>query len=169
MVSAEIKVVIDMLRANPPVRGDDIPSMRAGMVAATTAVAPPEDVEFVAVDAGGAPAEWTTAPGAAVDRCVLYLHGGGYVMGSIATHRGLVAGLSRAGCTRVLSLDYRLGPEHPFPAAVEDAVAAYRFLLTEGFAPGKIAIAGDSAGASARWPSDSVLLLKFILRSGRKS
>ncbi len=146
MASAEIKVVVDMLRANPPVQGDDIPAMRAGMLAATTAIAPPEDVAFAAVDAGGAPGEWTTAPGAAADRCLLYLHGGGYVMGSIATHRGLVAGLSRAGCTRVLSLDYRLGPEDPFPAAVEDAVAAYRFLLAEGVAPAKIAIAGDSAG-----------------------
>ncbi len=146
MASAEIKFVVDMLRANPPVQGDDIPSMRAGMEAATAAMPPPEDVAFAAVDASGVPAEWADAPGAVADRCLLYLHGGGYVMGSIATHRGLVAGLSRAGRTRVLSVDYRLGPEHPFPAAVDDAVAAYRFLLADGFAPRKIAIAGDSAG-----------------------
>jgi acetyl esterase/lipase len=77
---------------------------------------------------------------------LLYLHGGGYVIGSIHTHKGLIAGLSAAAHCRALALDYRLAPEHRYPAAVDDAVAAYRWLLDAGFSPSRIAIAGDSAG-----------------------
>jgi acetyl esterase/lipase len=146
MASPELTVVVDALRANPPVQGSDIEAMRAGMLAATTAISPPADVEYEPVDANGVPAEWARAPGARADRAVLYLHGGGYVLGSIATHRGLVAAISRAAGARVLSLDYRLGPEHPHPAAVDDALCAYRFLLANGAAPERVAIAGDSAG-----------------------
>ena len=74
------------------------------------------------------------------------MHGGGYVIGSLDSHRHLVSEIGRAAGMRVLALDYRLAPEHPFPAAVEDAVAGYRFLLSSGIAPERIAIAGDSAG-----------------------
>jgi acetyl esterase/lipase len=98
------------------------------------------------VDAGGVKAEWITAPGAAADRAILYLHGGGYVLGSIHSHRDMCERLSRAAQARVLALDYRLAPEHPFPAPVEDARAAYRWLLKQGLQPKRIAIAGDSAG-----------------------
>jgi acetyl esterase/lipase len=77
---------------------------------------------------------------------VLYLHGGGYVIGSINTHRALAARLSRASRARVLVIDYRLAPEHPHPAAVEDSVAAYRWMLAQGLKPQRIAVAGDSAG-----------------------
>jgi acetyl esterase/lipase len=98
------------------------------------------------VDAGGVRAEWITAPGAAADRAIVYLHGGGYVLGSIHSHRDMCERLSRAAQARVLSLDYRLAPEHPFPAAVDDARAAYLWLLAQGFSPKRIAIAGDSAG-----------------------
>jgi acetyl esterase/lipase len=87
------------------------------------------------------PAEWIVAPGAAEDRYVLYLHGGGYVMGSINTHREMVSRISRAAGVRALALDYRLAPESPFPAAVDDATGAYRWLLAQGAKP-----AGDSAG-----------------------
>ncbi|HEY2482149.1 MAG TPA: alpha/beta hydrolase, partial [Caulobacteraceae bacterium] len=106
----------------------------------------PDDVILERLDAAGVPAEWCDPPGAAEDRAILYVHGGGYVIGSIASHRHLVAALARAAGARALSLNYRLAPEHPFPAAVEDALAGYRFLLASGFAPGKIAVAGDSAG-----------------------
>lgn len=98
------------------------------------------------VDAGGVKAEWITAPGAATDRAILYFHGGGYVLGSIHSHRDMCERLSRAAQARVLALDYRLAPEHPFPAAVEDARAAYRWLLKQGLSPKRIALAGDSAG-----------------------
>lgn len=98
------------------------------------------------VDAGGIRAEWITAPKAATDRVILYFHGGGYVLGSIDSHRDMCERLSRAAEARVLALDYRLAPEHPFPAAVEDARAAYLWLLKQGIKPKRIAIAGDSAG-----------------------
>ncbi|HBD11794.1 MAG TPA: alpha/beta hydrolase, partial [Porticoccaceae bacterium] len=77
------------------------------------------------------PAEWLTGPGADEDRVLLYLHGGGYVIGSVATHRGLTSALAKAANCRVLALDYRLAPEHPYPAAVEDATRAYRWLLSQ--------------------------------------
>ncbi len=98
------------------------------------------------VNAGGVTAEWVTAEGMPESRVVLYLHGGGYIIGSTRTHRPLMAELSRASGARVLGLDYRLAPEHPFPAPIEDAVAAYRWLLNEGYDPARIAVAGDSAG-----------------------
>ena len=97
-------------------------------------------------NAGGVTAEWVTAESASDSRVVLYLHGGGYVIGSPRTHRPLMAELSQASKGRVLGLDYRLAPEHPFPAPVEDSVAAYRWLLSEGYDPARIAVAGDSAG-----------------------
>lgn len=105
-----------------------------------------DDVVHAPVDAGGVAAEWSTAPEADHGRVLLYLHGGGYCSGSIASHRGLAAAAGRAAGARTLSVGYRLAPEHPFPAALEDALAAYRFLLAGGVAPGRIAVAGDSAG-----------------------
>ena len=98
------------------------------------------------VNAGGVTAEWVAADGASDSRVVLYFHGGGYIIGSPRTHRPMLAHLSRDSGARVLSLDYRLAPEHPFPAPVEDAVASYRWLLREGYDPFRIALAGDSAG-----------------------
>jgi monoterpene epsilon-lactone hydrolase len=106
----------------------------------------PADIKQEKVNAGGVSAEWISAPNASADRAVLYLHGGGYVIGSINTHRDLMARISRASGFRVLGIDYRLAPEHPFPAAVEDAVAAYRWLLAQGLQSARIAVAGDSAG-----------------------
>ena len=104
------------------------------------------DVKCEPVNAGGVKSEWVTAPGADAGRAVLYLHGGGYVIGSINTHRDLASRISRAAKARVLLIDYRLAPEHPFPAAVEDSVAAYRWMLAQGLKPSRIAVAGDSAG-----------------------
>lgn len=106
----------------------------------------PTDVTLEPVNADGVPAEYLTAPGAAVDRVVLYLHGGGYAIGSIKSHRYLMQNVSRMAGARTLGIDYRLAPEHPFPAAIEDATKAYRWLLAQGFTANKIAIAGDSAG-----------------------
>jgi len=147
MASPELQMVLDMLKTMMPIRPElSIPEMRAQMDAATTAMPPPEDVAFTPVDAAGVPAEWTRAPGASRDHTVLYLHGGGYCIGSIKTHRQLCAAISRAAGASVLSIDYRLAPEHPFPAAVDDARAAYRWLLAQGAKPQNLAIAGDSAG-----------------------
>lgn len=107
---------------------------------------PPEGVAVTSIVVDGVPAEWVVAAGVDVDRVILYVHGGGYYMGSLGTHRVLCSRLSAAASARVLSVDYRLAPEHPYPAAVEDAVAAYRWLLADGIGPDRIAIAGDSAG-----------------------
>jgi epsilon-lactone hydrolase len=104
------------------------------------------DVTIEPVMANGVPAEWSASPDAARDSAILFLHGGGYVIGSLVSHRHMVSEMGRAARTRTLALDYRLAPEHPFPAAVEDAVAGYRFLLSQGLAPERIALAGDSAG-----------------------
>jgi acetyl esterase/lipase len=104
------------------------------------------DVAVEKVSANGVAAEWTGTPDADAGAAILYVHGGGYVIGSLDSHRHLVSELGRAAGVRALALDYRLAPEHPFPAAVEDAVAGYRFLLSSGIAPQRIAIAGDSAG-----------------------
>ena len=106
----------------------------------------PDDLIYESVDAGGVPGAFISAPGADDSRCVYYLHGGGYVIGSVATHRVLAYNLSKASGVRVLSIDYRLAPEHPFPAGLEDAVAGYKWLLESGIEPEHIVIAGDSAG-----------------------
>ncbi len=98
------------------------------------------------VEAGGVPAEWVTAAGANPDRVLLYFHGGGYSVGSVRSHWDLIARLSAATGCRVLALDYRRAPENLFPAPIEDATAAYGWLLAEGTVPGHIALAGDSAG-----------------------
>ena len=105
-----------------------------------------EDIVCEPVGAGGVPAEWIYDPNAAADRVLLYLHGGGYMIGSMRTYRVPLSLLSRASGVRVLGLEYRLAPENPFPAAVEDSIAAYRWLLGQGIEPNKIAIAGDSCG-----------------------
>ena len=106
----------------------------------------PEDAVFEQVGAGGVSAEWISTPGVSEDRVVMYLHGGGYMIGSMRTHRSPLSYLSRVSDARVLGINYRLAPEHPFPAAVEDSVAAYRWLLAEGISPSRIAIGGDSCG-----------------------
>jgi monoterpene epsilon-lactone hydrolase len=98
------------------------------------------------VQMNGVFAEWVAASNANPDQVILYLHGGGYVVCSINTHRDLIVRLSRASNMRALAVDYRLAPEHPFPAALEDATCAYHWLLASGYDPAKIIIAGDSAG-----------------------
>jgi epsilon-lactone hydrolase len=92
--------------------------------------------------------EWVRVPSSREDRVILYLHGGAFSLGSPATHRAMVARICAESAARAFSLDYRLAPEHPFPAAVEDAVAAYRYLRDRGVAPTRTAFAGDSAGAN---------------------
>jgi len=94
----------------------------------------------------GVSCEWVTSEQTDQNRVLIYLHGGGYVFGSPESHRGLAWRLAEESCMRVLMVDYRLAPEHPFPAALDDATTCYRWLLDEGFASDEIAIAGDSAG-----------------------
>jgi len=104
----------------------------------------PADVDVTPVVANGVPAEWTYTPAAREDGTILYLHGGGFVWGSLASHRHFVSELGRAAEMKTLALDYRRAPEFPFPHALEDAINGYRYLLDRSE---KIAVAGDSAGA----------------------
>ena len=98
------------------------------------------------VEIGDIPAQWLTFPTSHPQRIVYYLHGGAYVMCSIETHRYLIAKIARAADARVLAIDYRLAPEHPYPAALRDALAGYHWLLEQVGDPNRIVIAGDSAG-----------------------
>jgi len=104
-------------------------------------------LSYEPVDGRGVSAEWVSGPESRGNCVILYLHGGCYVSGSVETHRELISRWSIAASMRVLGLNYRLAPGHPFPAAVEDATAAYRWLIETGIEPACIAIAGDSAGA----------------------
>lgn len=119
---------------------------RASIVFMSESAVAPEGVTIAETYAGGCRAYWHDPEGGATDRVILYLHGGGYVIGSPKSHERLVGHLAKAAGCRALNLDYRLAPEHPHPAAVTDATSAYRWLLAQGFKPEHIAISGDSAG-----------------------
>ncbi len=144
MRDPEIAALREKLAAR--VRPTDIGERRRGFDAFASVYPTAPDIVVEPVTANGVAAEWTTSPGADRSYAVLYLHGGGYVIGSLDSHRHLAAEVGRAAGARCLALDYRLAPEHPFPAAVDDALAGYRYLLDAGIAPGRIALAGDSAG-----------------------
>ena len=144
MASEQLQQAIDMFKemGAKMVEAKNMDDMRAIMIETQA----PDGVTCTPVDAGGVSAEWSVAAGVDEAKVVLYVHGGGYVMGSAGSHRDMTGRLSKAAGARVLSLNYRLAPEHPFPAPVDDAVAAYRWLLAQGISPGNIAVAGDSAG-----------------------
>lgn len=147
MASPELQAVLGLLKSQPIAAPDaSMADQRAGIDAMAAMNPLPADVQLTPVVANGVPAEWIGVPGADSGRVVLYVHGGGYVIGSLTSHRELVARIARAANARGLSVDYRLAPEHPFPAAVDDGVAAYRWLLSQGVSPSGIVIAGDSAG-----------------------
>lgn len=142
MSKREIEAIIEQLRANP--LGGTLEEMRAQFDEMAGAVA--ADVDIKPVNANGVPCELHMPPGADADRVIMYVHGGGYVIGSLKSHRAMVAELARAANCRALAVDYRLAPENVYPAAVDDAIAAYNWLRSSGYTPEKIVIAGDSAG-----------------------
>ena len=152
MASAELAKVLEMIRENAERLADGaqrgIPEMRADFAA--NALPPTEAATIAAVDANGVPGEWITVPGSDPNRRLLYVHGGGYVIGSAATHRRLCEDIAAAAGCSILNLDYRLAPEHPFPAAVDDAIAGLQFMQENGpDGPGAAQstfVAGDSAG-----------------------
>src|ERR1700688_5282424 len=116
--------IIQMLKAQPIAGQPTVQDMRANFEQMAGLFPVAADVKCEPVKAGGVKAEWVTAPGADAGRAVLYLHGGGYVIGSLNTHRDMASRISRSSKARVLLIDYRLPPEHPLPAAREEGVAA---------------------------------------------
>ncbi|MFF2487567.1 alpha/beta hydrolase [Microbacterium sp. NPDC058062] len=136
---------------------------RARIVEVGSAWPVAEDIAFTPTNAGGVPAEWSRAPGADTSRALLFLHGGGYCSGSIASHRTMAAEAGRAASIRTLALEYRLAPEHPFPASLEDALAAWDWLIATGIAPNRIVVGGDSAGGGL-----SLALWQELRRAGRE-
>ncbi|CAN5727790.1 alpha/beta hydrolase [soil metagenome] len=146
MTVAQLDSLVTLLRSRPVPETPDVAQSRARYEKMAVLLGGAPDAKCEKADAGGVPAEWVAAPGIDAARAVLYLHGGGYVIGSLNTHRRLAYDISAASGARVLVIDYRLAPEHPFPAAVDDAATAWRWLLAQGLDPKRIAIAGDSAG-----------------------
>jgi epsilon-lactone hydrolase len=146
MPSPQMENVIQMLRARPVNPEATIQELRAGFEQFPSLFPVPADIERESVDTGAIPGEWLSAPGVSKDHVLYWLHGGGYCIGSISTHRELAGRISRASGARTLLVDYRLAPEHPFPAALDDAVAGYRWLLGTGVDPSRLVIGGDSAG-----------------------
>jgi epsilon-lactone hydrolase len=144
MGQSEIDAVRALLSSKPRPVGWQERRQRIEEVGSVWPVA--EDIELERVDIDGTPGEWSITPGSDASRVLLYFHGGGYCSGSILSHRRLVTEAGRAAKVRTLAIEYRLAPEHPFPAAFDDAFSAWRFLRTSGIAAGHIAVGGDSAG-----------------------
>lgn len=144
MADQEIDALRALLLARP--RPDELSERRKRLDALGTQYRIPTDVRIESVDANGVRAEWSSTPDADPACVILFLHGGGYVSGSLDSHRALAAEIGRVLAARTLALEYRLAPEYPFPAALEDALTGYRFLLSSGIHPRHIAVAGDSAG-----------------------
>ena len=159
MNKSEIEVFRALIGGRP--RPADIAGMRirSDAMGLDNPIAPDVVIEPIVIN--GINAEWTTTPNANHERALLYFHGGGYVTGSLDSHRHAVAEMGRAASLRTLAVQYRLAPENPFPAAVEDGLAAYRYLIETGFKPSNLAIAGDSAGGGL-----AVATLMAIRRAG---
>lgn len=147
MPSEPFDNIVAMIRATE--LPDDVLEQRAGYEVLGSMIPSADGVTVEAGEVGGVPGDWISPIGpAATDagRTILYLHGGGYSIGSALSHRGMLTHLAKAARARLFTVDYRLAPEHAHPAAVDDAVAAYRGLLDGGTDPARLAVAGDSAG-----------------------
>ncbi|NQU64561.1 MAG: alpha/beta hydrolase [SAR324 cluster bacterium] len=146
MPSQEFNQTLAVIKSLPD--NSELPweKRRAEMEARLAVLPMAEGVTFEPVKIGEMQAEWVIPAETENDAVILYLHGGGYCLGSIATHRSMVSFLAKTAKAKAFMIDYRLAPENPFPAAVEDAVGAYRWLLEQGVSPQRIIISGDSAG-----------------------
>src|SRR5436189_4614929 len=144
MAQSEIGAIRALLSSKPRPSGWPERRKRLDDVGSVWPVA--DDVKLATVDVSGMPGEWSIALGSDPSRVLMFFHGGGYCSGSIVSHRRLVTEAGRAGGMRALAVAYRLAPEHPFPAAYDDVLTAWRFLRNEGLPPAPIAVGGDSAG-----------------------
>ncbi|GAB2794708.1 acetyl esterase/lipase [Hymenobacter luteus] len=127
-------------------RRPGLAAVRLALEVASVGQLMPWNVFLQETEVEGMPAEWIRPAGATPGRVLLYLHGGGYVVGSLNTHRALVGALAQQCGVAALSIAYRKAPEYPFPAALDDALLAYRWLVAQGYAGPDIIVAGDSAG-----------------------
>jgi epsilon-lactone hydrolase len=141
-----IDVIRDRQRASASQPPATLAELRAGFVPGDRLYPVPDDVQVRKVNAGGVPAHWLDAPGVDPGRVLLFLHGGGFEFGSLRSDGELAARLGRASGMRVLFAEYRLAPEHHFPAAIDDVLTAWRWLRGQGLDAGSLAVAGDSAG-----------------------
>ncbi len=146
MADSEIDAIRALLGSKPRPVGWSERRQRLDEVGSTWPVA--ADVTCEAVDCDGVPGEWSLVSGSDRSKALLYFHGGGYCSGSIASHRRLVTEAGRAARLRTLAIDYRRAPEHPYPAAHDDALATWRFLRSQGYPANGIAVGGDSAGGN---------------------
>ncbi len=146
MTASELESLITLFRERGQLENPTVAEMRERFGALADLLPTPADVTISTLSVGAVPAEFVQTDDWDQATTVLYLHGGGYVIGSPATHRTLAYNLAAASAARILLIDYRLAPEHPFPAPVDDAVSAYAWLLEQGNHAEQIAIAGDSAG-----------------------
>ncbi len=126
----------------------DIARLQTFTDATSGQLKPPRGVQAAAVNAGGVPAAWLVPPAITAERTLLYLHGGGFVSGSIQSHKAHAGRLARTLQAKTLIINYRLAPRHPFPAALEDCLVAYDWLLEKGADPRSLLVAGDSAGGN---------------------
>ena len=145
MASGDLQAIIDQLRSRNPVEIGSVAEQRAELDMLGAQLPVPDDVRREPTNVGTMTAEWLR-PASAREGAILYLHGGGYSIGSLTSHRAMIGAIARESGLPALAIEYRLAPEFPFPAAVEDAIAAYRWLLDGGVAPARIVIGGDSAG-----------------------
>jgi monoterpene epsilon-lactone hydrolase len=144
-MTSEIEAIRALLSSKPRPAGWAERRERLDEVGSVWPVA--DDIKLSAVDLDGVPGEWSIAPGSDSSRVLMFFHGGGYCSGSIQSHRRMVTEAGRAVGARTLAIGYRLAPEHPFPAAFDDALVAWRFLRRQGVGASRIAIGGDSAGS----------------------
>lgn len=147
MSETQLAQVVELIKSGPDLSSLPPPELRVAFDAMGDITLPDRAIVYEAVDANGVPCEWGVAPGSRTEATLFYLHGGGYVIGSLQSHRGLIARFGQAASMRTLAVDYRLAPEHPYQAAVDDALTAYQWLLASGTSPDRVFFAGDSAGA----------------------
>ena len=145
MAQSEITAIRALLSSKPRPVGWPERRRRLDDVGSVWPVA--DDVKVATVDVNGLPGEWSIVPGSDLSRVLMFFHGGGYCSGSIVSHRRLVTEAGRAAGVRTLAIAYRLAPEHPFPAAHDGVLTAWRFLRDQNIPAAHIAIGGDSAGA----------------------
>ena len=141
-----LKKIIDEKLKNPYTENKTINQLREETGTAGTLIPLPENTKFKRILAGDVYAEWITCGDVDKDKTFMFIHGGGYYRGSIAATRATVARISAEAKVRCLSIEYRLAPEHPFPAAIDDTYTAYNWLIKEGFNPKNIIVSGQSAG-----------------------